>query len=106
MSPEATSPELEALRARLAEKRVALKNSDAAVNTLTDLIVAAANGEAQAENGSRLSMAEAVRGADALRQIHTLLTEEVDKLEERIKKAARVLAFHTREQGRDSNIDT
>lgn len=98
--PEATNSEIETLRARLNEKRAALQNSDAAVNTLTELIVAAANGEAQAENGSRLSMAEAVRGADALRQIHTLLTEEVDKLEQRVQRELRVLALQAREQRR------
>lgn len=102
MSPSTTTPEIEAMRARLEEKRAALKNSDAAVNTLTDLIVAAANGEAQAENGTRLSMAEAVRGADALRQIYTLLTEDVDKLEQRIRRELRVLALQAQDQRRAS----
>ncbi len=94
--PEVTSPEIEALRARLAGKYAALKNSDAAVNSLSDLIVAATNGEAQAENGARLSVVDAVRGADALRQIHALLTDEVDKLEQRIQKELRVLSVRAR----------
>ena len=104
MSPSTTNPLIDAIRARLEQKRAALKNSDAAVNTLTDLIVAAANGEAQAENGSHLSMTEAVRGADALRQIYTLLTEDVDKLELRIRKELRLLALQAQEQRRASPL--
>ncbi len=86
-----TAPSIKALEARLAEKRAALAKSDTAINALPDLIVAAANGEAVTEHGSRLTMADAVKGADALRQIHSTLTGEIDAIEKRIEREHRVL---------------
>ncbi len=85
-----TAPSISAMEKRLADKRAALTKSDAAINTLTDLIVAAANGEAVTESGARLSVSDAVRGADALRQIHATITGDIETLEKQIAKAKRV----------------
>lgn len=85
-----TAPSISAMEKRLADKRAALTKSDAAINTLTDLIVAAANGEAVTESGSRLSVSDAVRGADALRQIHATITGDIETLEKQIAKAKRM----------------
>ncbi|MFD0667339.1 hypothetical protein ACT80S_06445 [Ramlibacter sp. MAHUQ-53] len=86
---------LDALQARLAEKRIALEKSDAAINALTDLIVAAANGEATNEHGVRLSITEAVKGAEALRQVHAILSNEVADLERRIASEKRRIAYES-----------
>ena len=86
---EITNTVIEATRSRLAEKRAALHNSDSAINTLTDLLVAAANGEAVTENGTRLTMSDVVKGADALRQVHAMLTTEVADLEKRLEAEIR-----------------
>lgn len=86
---EITNAVIEATRSRLTEKRAALHNSDSAINTLTDLLVAAANGEAVTESGARLSMSDVVKGADALRQVHAMLTTEVVDLEKRLEAEIR-----------------
>lgn len=85
-----TTSSIHAMETRLAQKREALTKSDAAINTLTDLIVAAANGEAVTESGARLSMSDAVRGADALRQVHAVITNDIETLEKQIAKARRM----------------
>lgn len=87
------SARLDALTSRLAEKLIARTESDAAVNALSGLLTSAANGEAEVESGARLSMADAVKGADAIRQVHTLLCSEVDALEARIRQERRLIAY-------------
>ena len=94
------SAKLDGLTTRLAEKLQARAESDAAVNALSGLITAAANGEAEVESGARLSMADAVKGADAIRQVHTLLCAEVDALEERIRKERRAIEYSNSSFGR------
>lgn len=94
------SARLDALTARLAEKLIARAESDAAVNALSGLITAAANGEAEVESGARLSMADAVKGADAIRQVHTLLCAEVDALEARIRQEKHLIAYAQSPLGR------
>lgn len=76
---------LDALHARLREKRKALTKSDEAVNTLTELIVTAVNGDAVTEIGSKVSISDAVKAADAMRQIHATLTADVASLEQQVK---------------------
>lgn len=94
------SANLDTLSARLAEKLIARAESDAAVNALSGLITAAANGEAEVESGARLSMADAVKGADAIRQVHSLLCAEIDTLEARIQHEKRVIAYAKSPLGR------
>ena len=94
------SATLDTLTARLAEKLTARAESDAAVNALSGLITAAANGEAEVQSGARLSVADAVKGADAIRQVHTLLCAEVDDLERRIEKEERRIEFKASPLGR------
>lgn len=78
--------ELLVLKTRVENKRVALQKSDAAINALPDLVVAAANGDVQTEGGSRLTIVDAVKGASELRQIHQVLVSEIAALEEDILK--------------------
>jgi len=80
---------IEYLTPRLQEKRAALKKSDVAINALSDLIVAAANGDAQTEGGARLTLADATKGASELRQVHQLLVAEIAELEAALQKAKR-----------------
>lgn len=94
------SATLDTLTARLAGKLIARAESDAAVNALSGLITAAANGEAEVESGARLSMADAVKGADAIRQVHTLLCAEVDTLEASIRHEKQVIAHAKSPLGR------
>ena len=82
-------PDIKNLKTRLSAKRAALRNSDVAINALSDLIVAAANGNAQTESGARLSMADATKGASELRQVHQLLAAEIAELEAALLKAKR-----------------
>lgn len=82
---------LVALHARLLEKRKALAKSDEAVNTLTELIVRAVNGDAVTETGSKLSINDVVKASDAMRQIHATMTADVAALEKQMLTIQRAI---------------
>lgn len=92
------TPVVASLKARLADKRGALKRSDAAINNLSQLLVAAINGE------THMAVSDAVRVCEAMRQAHQLICSEVQGLEERLAKEIRDEALRLHREARDKQL--